>query len=117
MLPAPPSPWALGLVLLALALAAAPLLVGPFALSVLTEAMVAVLFAASLHFMMGPGGMASFGHAAWFGIGAYAAALATSALACAAALGLAAGAVCGRGGGGGCSAGSWCASPACISPC
>ncbi len=55
--------------------------VGPFAISVLTEAMIAVLFAASLHFMMGPGGMPSFGHAAWFGIGAYAAALTTSALA------------------------------------
>ena len=34
-----------------------------------------VLFAASLHVMMGPGGMPSFGHAAWFGIGAYAAGL------------------------------------------
>jgi branched-chain amino acid transport system permease protein len=34
-----------------------------------------VLFAASLHFIMGPGGMASFGHAAYFGIGAYGAAL------------------------------------------
>ena len=40
------------LVLVALA---APLVAGPYALSVLTEAMVAVLFAASLHFMMGPG--------------------------------------------------------------
>src|SRR5690606_6049528 len=30
---------------------------------------------ASLHFMMGPGGMASFGHAAFFGLGAYGAAL------------------------------------------
>jgi branched-chain amino acid transport system permease protein len=59
----------------------APLLVGPFALSVLTEAMIALLFAASLHFMMGPGGMPSFGHAAWFGLGAYAAALATTAVA------------------------------------
>ncbi|MCX7383864.1 MAG: ABC transporter permease, partial [Alphaproteobacteria bacterium] len=48
----------------------APLVAGPFALSVLTEMAIAVLFAASLHFMMGPGGMASFGHAAWFGIGA-----------------------------------------------
>ena len=49
----------------------APLLAGPYALTVLTEAFILVLFAASLHFMMGPGGMASFGHAAWFGIGAY----------------------------------------------
>lgn len=65
----------LGWLLLLLAALAAPLLAGPYALSILTEAAVAVLFAASLHFVMGPGGMASFGHAAWFGIGAYAAGL------------------------------------------
>ncbi len=41
---------------------------------------VAVLFAASLHFIMGPGGLHSFGHAAYFGIGAYGAALAMRAL-------------------------------------
>ncbi len=64
----------LGAAALLLALAA-PLVAGPYALSVLTETLILVLFAASLHFMMGPGGMASFGHAAWFGIGAYAAAL------------------------------------------
>jgi branched-chain amino acid transport system permease protein len=34
-----------------------------------------MLFAASLHFMMGVGGMVSFGHAAYFGLGAYAAAI------------------------------------------
>jgi len=34
------------------------------------------LFAASLHFIMGPGGMSSFGHAAYFGLGAYGAAVA-----------------------------------------
>ncbi len=67
--------WAGGV---ALALAVlAPLAAGPSTLAIGTEAMVAVLFAASLHFMMGPGGMPSFGHAAWFGIGAYAAALLT----------------------------------------
>ncbi len=65
----------LGWGLLLLAAVAAPLVAGPYALSILTEAAVAVLFAASLHFVMGPGGMASFGHAAWFGIGAYAAGL------------------------------------------
>jgi branched-chain amino acid transport system permease protein len=66
---------------LALACAiAAPLVVGPFMLSVLTEAAIAILFAVSLHFVMGPGGMPSFGHAAWFGIGAYGAALATKLL-------------------------------------
>ncbi len=52
----------------------APLVAGPFLVSVLTEMLIAMLFAASLHFMMGPAGMPSFGHAAWFGLGAYAAA-------------------------------------------
>jgi len=37
--------------------------------------LIAALFAASLHFIMGPAGLHSFGHAAYFGIGAYAAAL------------------------------------------
>lgn len=75
--------------LAALALAlAAPFVLGPYLLTVLTEAAIAVLFAASLHLMMGPGGMASFGHAAWFGIGAYAAAFATKALGAGMATGL-----------------------------
>jgi branched-chain amino acid transport system permease protein len=39
------------------------------------EVLLAVLFATSLHFIMGPGGMHSFGHAAYFGLGAYGAAL------------------------------------------
>src|ERR1044072_9993602 len=37
--------------------------------------MIAFLFATILHFIMGPGGMHSFGHAAYFGLGAYGAAL------------------------------------------
>ena len=74
--PAPRPLRLLGAAALLLAMAA-PLLAGPYALSVLTEMLVMLLFAASLHFMMGPGGMPSFGHAAWFGIGAYAAALLT----------------------------------------
>ncbi|HTR57174.1 MAG TPA: ABC transporter permease [Casimicrobiaceae bacterium] len=41
-----------------------------------TDVLVFALFASSLQFMMGTGGLASFGHAAYFGIGAYAAALA-----------------------------------------
>ncbi|MEI7445595.1 MAG: ABC transporter permease [Burkholderiales bacterium] len=40
------------------------------------DILIAVLFATSLHFVMGPGGMHSFGHAAYFGLGAYGAALA-----------------------------------------
>jgi branched-chain amino acid transport system permease protein len=39
------------------------------------DLLVAALFATSLHFIMGPAGMHSFGHAAYFGLGAYAAAL------------------------------------------
>jgi branched-chain amino acid transport system permease protein len=39
------------------------------------DVLIAVLFAASLHFLMGPSGMHSFGHAAYFGLGAYGAAL------------------------------------------
>ncbi len=41
-----------------------------------TDVLVLALFAASLQFIMGTGGMASFGHAAYFGLGAYAAAIA-----------------------------------------
>ena len=39
------------------------------------DILISVLFACSLYFMMGPGGMHSFGHAAYFGLGAYGAAL------------------------------------------
>ena len=84
--PAAPALRWLGLAALAAA-AVAPFIAGPFLLSVMTEMLIAMLFAASLHFMMGPGGMASFGHAAWFGIGAYGAAWAVKGLA----LGMAAG--------------------------
>jgi len=58
--------------------------------------LVFALFAASLQFMMGTGGLASFGHAAYFGLGAYAAALAARhgvAMEAAVALGWAAGLV------------------------
>lgn len=41
-----------------------------------TDILVAALFAASLQFLLGTGGMTSFGHAAYFGVGAYVAALA-----------------------------------------
>jgi branched-chain amino acid transport system permease protein len=56
-------------------LALVPLLPGEYAEILLTDILVFALFAASLHFMMGPGGMTSFGHAAYFGTGAYAAGL------------------------------------------
>ena len=61
---------AVGLLLLPLATSGSPY-VTVLAIDLLTAA----LFAASLHFIMGPAGMHSFGHAAYFGLGAYAAAL------------------------------------------
>jgi len=63
---------------LALGLAVLPVFAGDYVLSVASEVLIMALFAASLHFLMGIGGMVSFGHAAWFGLGAYAAALATT---------------------------------------
>jgi len=63
------------------ALLLAPLFVGDYGVSLLTELAILALFAASLHFMMGPGGLTSFGHAAYFGLGAYGAALAVKWLA------------------------------------
>jgi branched-chain amino acid transport system permease protein len=52
---------------------AAPWLVGSYTLGLLDDAAIATLFAASLFLVMGIGGMPSFGHAAWFALGAYAA--------------------------------------------
>ena len=80
---AAPLPWApltqnariavgLGVALAALV----PLVASPYALNVAAEVMIFALFAASLHFMMGAGGLVSFGHAAYFGLGSYGAALA-----------------------------------------
>lgn len=52
-----------------------PAVVGSFQLVLMTEIALMALACMSLYFMMGPGGMVSFGHAAFFGGGAYAAAL------------------------------------------
>jgi branched-chain amino acid transport system permease protein len=60
--------------------ATAPFWLPPYWLSVLAEMLIAALFACGLHLMMGPGGMISFGHAAWFGLGAYGSALALKTL-------------------------------------
>lgn len=46
----------------------------PYLTVLMIDILIAVLFATSLHFIMGPGGMHSFGHAAYFGLGAYGAA-------------------------------------------
>lgn len=47
----------------------------PFLLTLLTDIIIFCLFAASLHFMLGQAGLVSFGHALYFGGGAYIAAL------------------------------------------
>lgn len=64
-------------VIVVLALVALPLLTrdAPYTTVLAIDLLTAALFAASLHFMMGPGGLVSFGHAAYFGLGAYGAAL------------------------------------------
>jgi branched-chain amino acid transport system permease protein len=74
----PPGPKA-GLAALAALAAAAllPLAGDEYAVILATDVLLFALFAASLQFLLGPGGMTSFGHAAYFGLGAYGAALAT----------------------------------------
>jgi branched-chain amino acid transport system permease protein len=75
--PLGPSWRAAALALIGL-LAALPLIGSDFALVLATDIVVLALFAASLHFMLSLGGLISFGHAALFGGGAYAAALAVT---------------------------------------
>ncbi|WPB55629.1 ABC transporter permease [Xylophilus sp. GOD-11R] len=62
---------------LAVVLALLPVLAAsaPYVTVLAIDLMIAALFAVSLHFIMGPAGMHSFGHAAYFGLGAYGAAL------------------------------------------
>ena len=64
-----------------IALALVPAFAGEYAQLLLTEILILSLFAASLHFILGIGGLVSFGHAAWFGVGAYACALLLTGLA------------------------------------
>jgi len=77
--PIRPASWPLKVFALAVlvGLVALPLLAqqSPYMLVLGVDVLIAVLFATSLHFIMGPGGMHSFGHAAYFGLGAYGAAL------------------------------------------
>lgn len=66
---------AYGLLVVLLALVPIAALQWPYLSILMTEILIAALFAASLHFLTGLAGMTSFGHAAWFGLGAYGAAL------------------------------------------
>ena len=74
---APAGPLLKAVAALALAAAAsAPLWASEYTLVILTEMAILAVVAASLHFFMSHGGITSFGHAAFFGLGAYGAALA-----------------------------------------
>ncbi len=53
----------------------------PYASVILIEMLIAALYASSLYVLAGPGGMHSFGQAAYFGLGSYAAALLLKSLA------------------------------------
>ena len=65
------------LVVVGIAVAALlPLVAGDYLLAVASEVLIFMLFAASLQLLVGAGGLVSFGHAAYFGLGAYGAALA-----------------------------------------
>ena len=76
------APARIGAALLLLALLAWPLATAdsPYLTVLAIDLLTAALFAASLHFIMGPAGLHSFGHAAYFGLGAYGAALGVRAL-------------------------------------
>lgn len=68
----PPSPRVIaGLAALAALLALVPAASSGYALVLLTDMLIFALFAVSLHFITGPAGLHSFGHAAYFGLGAY----------------------------------------------
>ena len=65
------SRWLVALVVLFLL----PLVLPSFLVVVMTEIAIVALFATAFNLLMGFGGMVSFGHAAYFALGAYAAAL------------------------------------------
>ncbi len=65
--------------IIVLAMAVLPFVRDEYSAVLMTDIVIAALFAASLQFLLATGGMTSFGHAAYFGVGAYAAALAVRA--------------------------------------
>ena len=88
---------------------ALPLVAGAYWLGVASEVLIFVIFAASLHFLVGVGGLVSFGHAAYFGLGSYGAALALKRLGLPMGPAIAAGVAARRRRARCCSAGSACA--------
>ncbi|AVL71978.1 hypothetical protein CEQ07_11455 [Oligella urethralis] len=53
----------------------------PYLMLIMQDGLIMMLFASSLYLIAGPAGMVSFGHAAYFGVGAYTAALLVTQLA------------------------------------
>jgi branched-chain amino acid transport system permease protein len=62
----------IGVAVVALALALAPLALGSYQLGLLTKILILAIFAMSLNLILGYGGLPSLGHAAYFGVAAYA---------------------------------------------
>lgn len=68
-----PSATVIALLLaLALAFALVPVLAGPFEVKFATRVIATAIFVIGLDLLIGVTGLVSFGHAAWFGLGAYA---------------------------------------------
>lgn len=70
----------LAMAALILAATAVPLISNDYIVVAATEALIFAILAVSLHFLLSAAGVASFGHAAFFGLGAYGVALAVKAL-------------------------------------
>jgi branched-chain amino acid transport system permease protein len=68
-----PLPWLVVAVVVLAALAALPLVGSSYATNLVIEVMIFAIFAMSLDLLLGYTGLISFGHAAFFGVGAYAA--------------------------------------------
>ena len=107
-------PWA---VLAFLAAACVPWLGSRFYTFLATDIAILALFAASLNLLLGYTGLVSFGHAAYFGVGAYTCAILMKTHGVSFALGLPAAAVAAGGSVRCCSGCFACARPASISRC
>ena len=68
----------LGLIVAGIALAAAPPLLAAYPLTLLNQVLIYAIFAMSLDLLLGYTGLASLGHAAYFGIAAYVVAIGTT---------------------------------------
>jgi branched-chain amino acid transport system permease protein len=68
----PSLPVAIALCLAFLALACLPFVLGPYAVKFTTRVLVLAIMVTSLDLLIGITGLVSFGHAAFFALGAYA---------------------------------------------